>query len=75
MGLWTSRIGLSVCVCIFGFFAGAMGPTYTELVMVIAGPKYFNFAHGFANPAMGLGWFLAPPTAGRSLSHIMNIIN
>ncbi len=64
MGLWTSGPGLSFCVSIFGFFSGAMGPTYAEMMMKIAGSEYFNFAYGFANPAMGLGWFLAPPTAG-----------
>ena len=67
MGLWTSRIGLSVCVCMFGFFAGARGPAFTELVMVIAGQKYFNFAYGFANPAMGLGSFISPIAAGKKV--------
>ncbi len=70
MGLWTSRLGLSVSVCIFGFFSGAMGPTYAELLFMIAGPHYFNFAYGFANPAMGMGWFFAPPAGGIQFLYI-----
>ena len=60
-----SEYGMTTCAAAFGFCVVAMGPVWSEMTFLIAGPELFALAIGYTSVVMGVGWMAGVPAAGR----------
>ncbi len=63
-GLWRSPVGMLCCATVFGFCIASFGPTWSEVTMILTGPRLFSLALGYSMTTMGLGWMIGAPAAG-----------
>ena len=63
-GLWTTKVGVIVTTCIFGFFSSVSGPIAPEITCAVVGVKDLNKAFGVILIFGSVGIILGPPIAG-----------
>ncbi len=64
-GFWTTEVGMLICAFAFGFNVIALGPTWSEATMLVAGQELITVAVGYCLPRMGFGWIAGGPLAGK----------
>ncbi len=63
---WTSLFGMLTCAMLFGFFMASMGPTWSEVIVLLAGPDLSPLAIGYNLGLCGFGWIVGAPLAGKT---------
>ncbi len=66
--IWTSTPGLIVSSGLLGFYVASFGPTHAEVGVIIVTKRFFNIAFGYMLVAMGIGWLLGAPAAGKTFA-------
>ncbi len=65
-GFWRSPVGMLCCAAVFGFCVASFGPTWSEVTMLLIGPRLFSLALGYSLATMGCGWMIGAPVAGNN---------
>ena len=72
-GLFPSFYAIAVFSCIFGFFLGAGGPVYSELVFICTSLENFNQGLGLLAVFMAVGNLLGAPAAGKLIVYFTDL--
>ncbi len=63
-GFWRSVVGMVTCALVFGFCVASIGPTWSEVTMLMVGQELFPLALGYSLLVMGVGWMCGAPAGG-----------
>ena len=65
MSVWTTKVGLGICMVAFGFSFAAYGPLLPEILHLLVGPEDFSYGYGFIIFSCGIGFVVGAPCAGK----------